>query len=228
MYVLSRIFDEIVQFSLSTSFDPSTASFSQLLDVGSRVFFLSGLVFKPDGTEMYIPDSFSDKVLQYSLSTGYDISTASFKQSFGIGTEEDDARGVSLQPDGSRLYVIGINGVEINQYSLSTSYDISTASFTQNLDVSPQDNKPLGMEFNADGSRLYVAGNQNNTIFQYSLSTSYDVSTASLTKSLDVGSDVSAPAGLHFKPDGSRLYVADRSGDNVAQFAVGQLVQALQ
>jgi hypothetical protein len=45
--------------------------------------------------------------------------------------------------------------------------------------VSSQDTSPYGLAFSSDGTKMYVTGNTNDTVYQYSLSTAWDVSTAS-------------------------------------------------
>ena len=50
--------------------------------------------------------------------------------------------------NGTKLYVLGIDGDDINEYDLSTPYDISTGSFNQiALDVSGQESVPTSMLF---------------------------------------------------------------------------------
>ena len=50
------------------------------------------------------------------------------------------------------------SGDDINEYTLTTGFDVSTASFVDALDVSGQDSRPCGIRFNNDGTKLYVTG----------------------------------------------------------------------
>jgi len=221
LYVSGSGNDNIYQYGLSTAFDVSTASFVQSFDVSSQSGVPAGVVFKPDGSQLYIVDDPTTNVYQYGLSTAYDISTASFSQSFDVGTQDNNPRGLAFKPDGSQLYVIGRANDNVYQYGLSTAFDISTASFSQSFDVSPQDTRPRGLVFKPDGSRLYVVGRGNVKVYQYSLSTAFDISTASFDQSFDVSSEEGEPQGVVFKPDGSQLYVVGRVKANVFQYAVG-------
>ena len=45
-----------------------------------------------------------------------------------------------------------------------------------------------GIEFNTDGTKMFVVGRTNNNIDEYTVSTGFDVSTASYDSSLDVSS----------------------------------------
>ena len=44
------------------------------------------------------------------------------------------------------------SGDDINEYTLTTGFDVSTASFVDALDVSGQDSRPCGIRFNNDGT----------------------------------------------------------------------------
>ena len=62
----------------------------------------------------------------------------------------------------------------IYQYSLSTPWDISTASYdSKSKDVSSEDAYPYGLFFKPDGNKVYVMGTDTATIYQYSLSGDY-------------------------------------------------------
>jgi len=223
LYVVSKNSASVNQYNLSTAFDVTTASFVQSFDVSSQDGGPQGVDFKPDGGQMYVVGSSNDNVYQYSLSTAFDVSTASFSQSFDVSSQDGVPRGVDFKPDGGQMYVVGSSNDNVNEYSLSTAYDISTASFDQSFDVSPQDTIPTGLSLKPDGSRLYVVGRSNNNVYQYSLSTAFDVTTASFVKSLDISPQDGFQYGLAFRSDGSQLYVLGNGTDKVYQYAVGFL-----
>jgi sugar lactone lactonase YvrE len=221
LYVIGKTNTNVYQYSLSTAFDVTSASFVRSFDVSTQDTGPSGLAFKPDGSRLYVVGGNGDNVYQYSLSTAFDVSTASFVQSFDVSTQGVGPAGVAFKPDGSRMYVIDNDRDRLFQYSLSTAFDISTASVATSLDVSPQDTTATGLAFKPDGSQVYVVGVTNTNAYQYSLTTSFDVSTASFVRSLDISPQDGNPRGLAFKPDGSQLYVIGRANTNVYQYAVG-------
>ena len=63
-----------------------------------------------------------------SVNGAYDISTATFVQDFSVATQDLTPRGLVFNSDGTKMYVVGDSGNDINEYSLSTALDISTAS----------------------------------------------------------------------------------------------------
>ena len=97
---------------------------------------------------------------------GFDISSASFNSSvFSLLAQESDPEAILFNDDGTILYVLGRGGVDISEYSLSTAYDIETASFTQvALNVSGQDATPQDILFNNDGTVLYLLGSTGDDV----------------------------------------------------------------
>lgn len=159
----------ISEYSLSTAWDISTGSYVQNFNVASQDFLPYGLSFKTDGQRMYVLGRNGDEVHEYSLSAAWDVSTASFVQSFSVSSEDLVPGGLFFKPDGSRMYVAGATGDDINEYSLSAAWDISTASYVRNFSVASQDTSPQGVFFSVDGTQMYVVGNSSDSVLQYLL-----------------------------------------------------------
>ena len=61
----------------------------------------------------------------------------------------------------------------------TSTHDLSATSFENSLDVSSQDTAPTDLFIADSGTKLYVVGEQTDDIYQYNLSTAWDISTAS-------------------------------------------------
>ncbi len=60
----------------------------------------------------------------------------------------------------------------------------------------------------ADGLKFYVVGSTNDTVYQYSMSTAWNMATASYDGiSLSVTAQETVPQGLFFKDDGTKMYL---------------------
>jgi len=60
-----------------------------------------------------------------------------------------------------------------------------------------------------DGTKVYCIGTSDDTIYQYTLTTAWDISTAAYSsKSLDCSSQGADATGMHFKRDGTQVFVA--------------------
>ena len=179
LYICGSSVDAVDQYDIATAWDISTSSYVRRFSVSAQEAIPQGVEFKPDGTKMYVCGSTGDDVNEYSLSTAWDISTSSFVQSFSVSAQESVPTGVRFKPDGTRMYVCGSAGDDVNEYSLSTAWDVSTASYVQNFSFSSQESGVEGLAFNADGTKMYTCGTANDGVVEYSLSTAWDVSTAS-------------------------------------------------
>lgn len=228
MYMVGSTGDEVNQYSLSVPWDITTATYTQVFSVATEDTLPADLVFKPDGTRMFIVGSTNDRVYQYNLSTPWDISTATYIQFFAIGGQEGTPTGLSFKPDGTRMYVIGSAGDDINEYSLSSAWDISTASFVRvSASLSAQEGVPQALVFRPDGSRLYTIGTNSDSINEYDLTTPWDVSSIIFKQSLIISymnnltSAVLTPNGLAFKHDGTKLYIADANVDTIFELNLG-------
>ena len=131
-------------------------------------------------------------------------------QLFSVSAQDTSPNGIAFKPDGTKMYISGSAGDDINEYNLSTAWDISTAVYSQLFSVSSQDTSPRGIAFKPDGLKMYVTGGSNK-INEYDLSTAWDISTASFLQLFTV---ISGTRGIFFKPDGLTVYITatDYSG----------------
>ena len=220
LYVTGEGSDSVYEYDASTAWDVSSASYVQSFSVSGQDASPQGLFFHPDGTTMYVVGITNDSIYEYALSTAWDISTASLSNTLDVSTEDTAPRGLFFSADGSRLYVAGDAGNAINQYSLSTAWDTSTASYVQNFSVSSQDANIQDVFLNPDGTKMFVVGLQNDSAYQYSLSTAFDLSTASYDSvSFSVVSQDGTPTALTFKSDGSKMYVLGITNDTIYQYS---------
>ena len=219
LYVVGDAGDDVNQYSLSTPWDITTASYVQSFSVSSQETTPEGIFFKPDGTKMYVCGNASDSVHEYDLSTAWDLSTASFNQSLSVSTQEGAPRAVSFKPDGTVMLIGGPVSDSILQYSLSTAWDISTASYVQNFSISAQETILQSMFVNEDGTSLMLVGQQGLDVNRYSLSTPWDVSTMSYVENFSVSAQDTAPEGLFFKSDGSKMYYCGSNTDTIYQYS---------
>jgi hypothetical protein len=66
------------------------------------------------------------------ITNQWDISTAVYLQNFSISAQEATPHGLFFKPDGLKMYISGAGGDDVNEYNLSTAWDISTSVYLQN------------------------------------------------------------------------------------------------
>jgi len=108
--------------------------------------------------------------------------------------------------------------VEDNPIS-GTPFDITSSQFALDTSINTQDSSSQGIAWNDDGSRLYEVGFSSDNIYQYDLSTPFDISSASFSTSINTQDSFSN--GIAWNLDGSRLYeVGQGSNGDIYQYTV--------
>jgi hypothetical protein len=51
-------------------------------------------------------------------------------------------RDLAFNNDGTKMFIVGDTGDDVNEYTLSTGFDVSTASYSQNFSISAQETSP--------------------------------------------------------------------------------------
>jgi len=228
MYALGGSGNDINEYDLSTAWDVSTASYLQNFSILAQENLAQGFFFKPDGTKMYVVGAEGQDVNEYDLSTAWDVSSASYLQNFSVASQETNPHGIFFKPDGTKMYVIGRTGDDVNEYDLSTPWDVSSASYLQNFSVASQESAPSDLAFKPDGTKMYVIGNEGDDVNEYDLSTPWDVSSASYLQNFSVSGQETAPTGFFFKPDGTAFYIVGTANDRVYQYTLGGFSIAAQ
>ena len=129
---------------------------------------------------------------------------------FDFSAFETISTTVKFSPDGKTMFVVGVQSDTLRQYSLGTAFDLSSSpTLEQSKIITLVQNAPQDIEFNSDGTIIYVIGTQggNDGIDQWTLSSPYDISSvteAASSKNTDIGDN---PRGLKFSNDGKKLFI---------------------
>jgi 6-phosphogluconolactonase (cycloisomerase 2 family) len=225
--------DTIDEFILQVPWDIETAIYNisspTIVGEGSP----RGLFIKPDGTSYYVIGPSSDTVIQYNMSRAWDLTSATAGVTYAT-TQTLQASEIFFKEDGLKMYVLCPYNDAVYQYTLSTEWAVNTASYaSKSFSTLSQDTNPHGMFFSSDGTKMYILGLTNDTVYQYTLSTAWDLATASYaTKSFSVASEETSPRGMFIKPDGGAMYVigsvpAAGGDDKIFQYDIGNITLTL-
>ena len=158
---------------------------------------------------MYVVDNGSLTIEQYNLTTAWDTSTLVHDDNFTI-SDENQLRSLAFKYDGTKMYVTGNETEVIQQFTLSTPWDVTSATkdSTESSALTGKEDNPRSIQFNSDGTALYIAGDTNARMNKYTLSTAYDITTLSSTFStFDLGSRVNDMRGFIFAANFTKLFV---------------------
>jgi len=175
---------------------------------------------------MYVLGDINDNVYEYSLSTAFDIGTESLTNTFDISGTTSNTGGLRFSDSGDKMFVSGFYGSKVFEYSLSTPFDTSTATFTDSLDTSNQADFVEGFAFSGSGDRTFVAStpsgeSDSDTIIEYSNPADFDVNGATRNDSLDISTETSEAKDVIFNGDGTKMFVVDNANTRVLEYSVG-------
>ena len=205
---------------------------------GTKMYILSS-----QARNNNINDSSVDKLIEYDLSSPFSLVDA---EASSAATEEDireDCGGVNslMNPtdlhwneDGKVLFITETtNNAEPNvcQVDINTAYDItelaerSDSGFNMNdgsaTDVSAVGTSADGIDFSNDGLKLFIVGKNDDKVFEFSLSSKFNLTGAAYTGNFfDTSSTVSEPAAMRFSKDGKQLFINDATDDKIVQWSL--------
>ncbi len=176
-----------------------------------------------------ITNFFASNAYANFISTGDDLTTSNYAiRAFDVSEQGNHPRDITFNNDGTKMFTVDNGTRKVFEYTLSTPYNISTAVFVNEFSASGQDSKPMNVQFNNDGSKMFIGGRSSKKVHEYSLSTNFDISSASVTYTgnfTDVSSQVGGDSlfGLTFSPDGTMMFVNEKgSGDHLHQYSLNK------
>lgn len=144
--------EEVYSYKLGTAWDITSTLSLRSNTIGTGAAF----AFKHDGSKLYITDNNDALVRSYKLSTSWDTSTATFKELFFALDSLEEFSGIAFNSDGTRLYLAGFQTFRVFIYSLSSAWDLSTASLELTYDVSDRTTNVRGVALRANDSEMYL------------------------------------------------------------------------
>ena len=165
----------------------------------------------------------SDTLRQYSLGTAFDLSSSpTLEQSKIITLVQNAPQDIEFNSDGTIIYVIGTQSGNdgIDQWTLSSPYDISSVTEAASSKNTPIGDNPRGLKFSNDGKKLFIVHQISATIGrvdEYTLTTPYDLDTITPTPtnqlSLSYTGIGGRRQGINFSSDGYKLFITNSATD---------------
>ena len=103
------------------------------------------------------------------MSTAWNVTTATYLQEFSVAPYETIPKGVFFKPDGTKMYTVGTDGDSVDEYNLSTAWNVTTATYLQEISISAKETSPQGVFFKPDGTKMYTVGSNGDSVDEYDL-----------------------------------------------------------
>ena len=130
-------------------------------------FRLQGIEISNDGKKLFVimhghnttgPVIRNTRILEYSLTTPFNLSSLSLITNAGIELEDEvmNPKDIRFSPDGKRLWAIDHQNSQVNITQISLDVAFSTSSFTIDGSFSLDQDQPAGIAFSTNGIKMYV------------------------------------------------------------------------
>ena len=133
---------------------------------------------------------------------------------FSTAGQETNPGGAIFGDSGTKLYVIGTQSDRVQQYSVSSAYDLSsTVAHVAEANVAHGGN-PQDLVFSEDGSKLWTLDGGSDQLRYYTVGTNWDITTLSssavVTRDFSDNVDTN-PTGFRFNADGTKIILVGSS-----------------
>ena len=152
--------------------------------------------------------------------TGLTYSSSPGGASFSILDKDTTSGGLEFSADGTKMYVVGSSSDAIFQYNLATAWNISTAVYSQSFSIAGQSGVPTDFHFSSDGKYIVVVDSTSDYVYQYTLTTAWDISTAVYNTSVYIGTQEGLSTAIWLKTDNTKMYVLGTTNDTVYEYIV--------
>ena len=197
--------ERVDTYTLSTAYDISTCTFESTQEFGGGTE-RRAIDFSNDGKTIFIFDQTDNySIKQYSLSSAFDLSNPTLVKNFdGINIKaiERFGQGLVFSANGLKMFTTGDGEDTVIQYSLSTPFDLRGKVTLDGELILPGLNKLGGINFNNDGSKMFVTDFGDRGIREYNLSCSFGV-----VKCHDPSTDVDDVSTTQSQTDGAKKLI---------------------
>ena len=228
MYSIGFDDDLIIEYTLSIPYSVTTATRTYELNITANGQYPRGLAFSADGGKMFILSQGTKVIYAYNLTIPFDLSTAVIgTDSFDMSTYTSlSVEGVDFNPEGTRMYLTNsrTNSSSIEQFDLSTPFEIGTASYSGTKDISSRfSGSVYGITFGKGGTQMFIGQYSDGRVIEYRLNTAYDVSTASLTANNGNVFSLSTPTDIAFSTAFDKLFILRYGQSSVYEYTIGSM-----
>ena len=224
--------DEVNEYSLTTAFDISTTqSITRRLAIGTNELGAPmsdlhpyGLTFNGDGTKLYISGNQNNKIFELDLGSAFNISSATKVgelATFSHSNGDPTACGITFNNDGTKLFLAGFANHRIVYWNLSVAYQVESAGTPGAFSVTSTAHKPRDVDFNSDGTKMYVVSGTGDHIAAFDLASAFDLSgTVTHRGNYSVNSQDNQPFTVEFSSNGLKMFMQGYNNDDIHEYSL--------
>ena len=218
MYMTGRANPNVWEYSLTRGYDLTDVNALRTLNTLGEEPLPEGITFNNNGSKLYSIGSATGSVWEYDL-INYDLNTAIVNQALPVN--HANPSDIKFNNDGSKMFTVDAVAQQIEEFDLSDAYDVQSAGgSTRTYDLSSQVETAEGVEFNSDGTKMFIVDGTLNTVFSYTLSTGFLVTSAIYSESFDLSGEIQEATSITFNNDGTMMFIADGTSGDVESYTM--------
>jgi len=207
--------NNVYEYDLSTAYDLSSANATAVDSFDPPNSYAGDISFSPDGTKLFLVTTTNNRIIQYTLSTPFDISTR------GSATTYDpsiNVYGAKIVNAGSTMFTQSYSSqtsITLTKFTLSTPYDLGgTVTNNGGITLSSStigvtDVRGYGGDWAEDGSQfIHGSITGTNDLFTIDFATPYDLNS---TKTYNVANAQDRPGAIKVVDNGTKMIWGDET-----------------
>lgn len=222
--------DIISQYDLSTAWDVTTSTHSGNTVAGVlRQTSPNDLYISATGTSVYVASANAtgtgNGILQFSLSQAWNVQTMSYVANVTTIAREPVPTGVWFKSDGTRAYIIGSTADRIQQYDLSSAWDITTATYNANVNPNisggPSNPTYQSVSLDSTGTTVYVLESGRSILYAFNLTQAWNVESIVTTSYANLNFEPfeTVPTAVYLNNSLGKLWMTGSStGDSIFEY----------
>ena len=192
------------------------------LDISNETDNARANHWRPDGDKIFVTGRFTENVVSYEVSEPWDIGNTTFSGEFDLSNEfgstdqQSRAHGLFLRDDGEKMWVF--NRTEIWGYTLESPWELSSAVHTYYMDLKDFVQRGHDIDFNPDGTKLFIDDRNVRAVHQAELVIPWDVTSITSVFTLDISDEEEQVRGLKIIADGTIMLLMDTARKEILKY----------
>lgn len=172
------------------------------------------LEFADNGNKLYVLGGDDTTIVEYDLSTSYDITTRTFAGSKDFSSDVSGGKGFAIE-NATDLYFADTNNDDLVQFELTTDYDITSANQVATKSLT---NPTLFSDMTFSSNQDTMIALTDSTLYEYSFGTNGDITTISFEREENINVSQNNYVSVSFTGLENRLLVMDRTKNGLREY----------
>jgi hypothetical protein len=178
---------------------------------------------------LYVADQNTLTITEWTLSTAFEIETATVNNAnqIGISTQVTQIYDLYIRDDGTKMYTLGKGAqapfvTQLNQFDLSVAWDLTSDTLpgvSTQTTVANQTQSHRGLQVVDTGASIITISPSSPALYKYDMSSAFDITSVSFGSSQAL-SDDAAPSDFVMSADGTQMIVLGGDSEKIIEYTL--------